>query len=284
MPWPRVTCIGRACRPASAGPRRAAPGRPGRCPRRRQAGAVGRRHGEHLADHAREDEVGGAAEDLRADDVEPDADRREQQDADDQARSGRSSPSSRRREPPKSIAFGRLPPAHRAVPTHRAAAPGRPGRRAGRWPVAARSCGLLLGELGQDDLAVGLVVVISSLWVPVPTTRPSSSTTIRSALRIVLTRAGRRSPPSPRRSPGARRGAGRRRWRSRAPRTSRRTGRSPAAHQGPGDREALALAAGDVPAALGDRRLQAVHLRTNSWAWAISSACHSSSSVASGSP
>ncbi len=44
------------------------------------------------------------------------------------------------------------------------------------------------GELGKHDLPVRFVVGHQSSWVPVPTTRPSSSTTMRSASRMVLTR------------------------------------------------------------------------------------------------
>ena len=56
------------------------------------------------------------------------------------------------------------------------------------------------------------------------------------------------------------------------------------ADQRPGDREPLPLAAGDVRAALRDRRVEAARAspRRSRAAWATSSASHSSSSVASG--
>ena len=74
----------------------------------------------------------------------------------------------------------------------------------------------------------------SSAWVPTPTTRPRSSTTIWSACRMVLTRwatmitrrvAGSAPPAPP---------AAGRRWRSPAPRSCRRRCRSAGGAPGPG--------------------------------------------------
>ena len=110
----------------------------------------------------------------------------------------------------------------------------------------------------------------SSSWVPMPTISPSSSTRIWSASAIVATRWPTMITAPSRYRPPARPAAGRR-WPRRARRTSRRTGRSPALHQRAGDRQALPLPAGDVGAALGDRRVELPGMpRTKSAAWAIS--------------
>ena len=172
-----------------------------------------------------------------------------------------------------------------------AAGAGAGRRRSATWSMPSRrrahAGGLLLGELGQDDLAVGLVARPSARrGCRCRRPRPSSSTTMRSASRMVLTRwatmttvasavsRGQRRPqrgvggvvqrrervveqvdlgparPGPGRWPGAAAGR-RRRW--------CRPGRS--ARPGPSG-----IAS------------------TKSRAWATSSACHSSSSVASGLP
>ena len=94
----------------------------------------------------------------------------------------------------------------------------------------------------------------SSSWVPRPTTRPSSSTTIRSASRIVETRwatittvASRGHRPQRRPQPGVGGQV------ERGERVVEEVDLGPADHR-PGDGEPLPLAAGDVGAALGDRR------------------------------
>ena len=83
---------------------------------------------------------------------------------------------------------------------------------------------------------------MSSSCGPLPTTRPSSSTMIRSACMIVLTRWATITTAA---SPVSRASAARdgRRSRHRAPRNSRRTDRRRTPDERAGDREALALAA-----------------------------------------
>ena len=105
----------------------------------------------------------------------------------------------------------------------------------------------------------------SSSCVPMPTIRPSSRTTIRSACMIVPTRWATMITVAP---PSSRSRAARSRAsvaKSSAEKLSSKTKMSGALDERAGDREPLALAARDVRAALGDRRLEAaLHRRRRS--------------------
>ena len=247
MPWPGTTSIGgQHVGPVGLALRRAAAS---------TACSLADAGGQRLADHAGEDDVGGVAEQPRPDHRQGHAGDAEQQHQRRPARApGASMPSSRLVEPLKSCSFS-VGIAARPSSGRPAARPiGRPGAglRVGRGHAAA-SCSVSWDR--TISRYVGLPS-ISSAWVPVPTTRPSSSTTIRSASRIVLTRwatmttvasamcAAQRRPQ--RRVGGVV---------ERRERVVEQVDLRPV-HQHPGDREPLPLAAGDVGAALGDRRVQ----------------------------
>ena len=127
--------------------------------------------------------------------------------------------------------------------------------------VTRRSCSrcLLLGRAGRArSRGRSRWSSISSSWVPRPTIRPASRTTIWSAWRMVLTRwatmitvASAVSGASAARS--ARVGGVVERRERVVEQVDLRL-----VHERPGDGEALALTAGDVGAALGDRGVEAV--------------------------
>ena len=127
------------------------------------------------------------------------------------------------------------------------------------WCARRRSCKFLLGELRRDDLAVDLAACrISSRWVPMPTTRPSSRTMIRSASMTVVTRwatmitvASAVSFRSAARSCASV-------LKSRAEKRVVEDVDLGLPDERPGDGQALLLPAGQVRPALGDHRLEAV--------------------------
>ena len=247
---------------------------------RRGCGLLGGEPGRQLAaDHAGEDQVGGVAEDLGADDVERHADHAERDDDGDAEPVRPEQPG----EP-----FGRRPEVRRLLGGHAGAHPGRAvaapgvghaaGGLAGLGVLLGLAAGGARGRGGGGHAAasadscdstistnVGQVCSNSS-WVPLPTITPSSRTRIWSASAIVDTRwapmpdAGRRTR--------AVRCAGRH---ARAARGGAQPGVGGeveggegvveqvdlgSADQGARDGEALPLTTGDVGAALRDRRLQ----------------------------
>ena len=169
---------------------------------RRGCGLLGGEPGRQLAaDHAGEDQVGGVAEDLGADDVERHADHAERDDDGDAEPVRHEQPG----EP-----FGRRPEVRRLLGGHAGADPGRAvaapgvghaaGGLAGLGVLLGLAAGGARGRGGGGHAAasadscdstistnVGQVCSNSS-WVPLPTITPSSRTRIWSASAIVDTR------------------------------------------------------------------------------------------------
>ena len=223
-----------------------------------------------LADDAVEDDVGGVAQDLRADDGERHADDREHDDEDDprrlrpeRSRAGGGS------EPLKFLGFsgGQPDATERAAATRRAVAAA--AARAGAPP--GRSCRLLRAELRVDDLAVGLARR-HQLGVGPDADDPAAvedDDPVGAHDRAdPLGDDDRRWRPSISRARAARR-----------QRVGLEVERREAVvedvdlgplDQRPGDRQALALAARQVRAALRDRRVEALgQLADEVSAWAM---------------
>ncbi len=187
---------------------RRAPSTRRRAPGRLEEDPVELAHVDALpgSEHALDDRVGGVAEHAAAADVQDGADdRRQQHEEEDRACSGSRSPKSRRTDAPNR--------AERSVGMP-AVFPQRPAARvsgAARLTFGAlvlglssvtvttvasglrtrvvRSCRALLADLGLHDLGVGGTGRQQSpSWVPRPTSSPSSSTRISSAVAIVDTR------------------------------------------------------------------------------------------------
>ena len=139
--------------------------------------------------------------------------------------------------PKSSTSRPACPCASTADRRRRARPPRRPGRPAPRpasvgrpplMPPPPRSAGRPRSRRTSGQVSS------SSSWRPMPTTSPSSSTTIWSASMMVDTRCATMTHGGVARSPAAAPRAAARRCRGPAPRTSRRRGRSPAGAPAPG--------------------------------------------------